>query len=86
MQKKIIGILIVMLFVASAVFPVAGIIDSDKNYKKDCTNNSSSSSFSNKYAWSGEGHGLNNIGVISLIVPSYFPVYLSFKSSSRALL
>jgi hypothetical protein len=38
------------------------------------------SSFSNKYAWSGKGHGLDNKGIITIIVPSSYPVYLSYST------
>lgn len=72
MQKKIIGILIMILFISSSVFPI--IVESNRvNYP--------GSDFSNKYAWSGKGHGLDNKGVISVIVPSLYPVYLVFSTS-----
>ncbi len=81
MKRKIVGILVVILLSTSTVLPVTGIIDIYREHEN--AHNSYNSDFhsSNKYAWSGEGHGLDNEGIISVVVSSYFPVYLSFSTS-----
>jgi len=66
-------ILIMMLFISSSVIPITGIVESDKV-------NNLNSDFANKYAWSEKGHGLDNKGIISVIVPSSYPVYLVFST------
>jgi hypothetical protein len=78
MSRKIVGIFVMMLFITSAVLPVSGIIYNEVKHFN--INNNLVFQLSNKYAWSGEGYGLDNEGIISVVVPSVSPVYLSFST------
>ena len=80
MKNKIIGIFVMILFIGT-VLPAEGIIDFNREHEKVNITYNSDFYSSNKYAWSGEGHGLDNEGIISVVVPVSFPVYLSFSTS-----
>jgi len=79
MEKKIIGILICMLFIITALSPVLGSINEQKNtYEEKTLGGYQYSLTGNKYAWSNKGNNLDNKAVIQVDASEYYTVTLSF--------
>jgi hypothetical protein len=80
MKNGIVAIIIWVLLIGSTVFQIPGIKGFSDEIVFEEYNTTHGSNSPNKYAWSGEGYGLDSKGIISVVVPSYFPVYLSFST------
>ena len=82
MKRKIVGILVVTLLIASTVLPVVGNVNIGKENlmdRYDVSNEDTSSSLTNHVLWSGTGDNLHNIATLpSLDLSACSQVQLSF--------